>query len=125
MLVTFPFSRLLQSDHLADICFTFLLNPCMLKTGEVLNAIGFRKGDSHCKPTAAQIPSIIITYSNVQGTEQPSGYSSGLLFPKNSSHSQDKDSSSQPDRLYQGVALASVSGETRAQLSTEDLPKLP
>ncbi|EMP26532.1 Melanopsin-A [Chelonia mydas] len=70
------------------------------------------------------IPSIIITYSNVQGMEQPSEYSSDFRFPKNSSHSQDKDYSSQPDRLYQGVALASISGETTDQLSAEDLPKL-
>ncbi|CAM5156428.1 unnamed protein product [Natator depressus] len=95
-----------------------------IQTGEGLNGTGLRKGDSHSRPSAAQIPSIIITYSNVQGMEQPSEYSSDFRFLKNSSHSQDKDYSSQPDRLYQGVALASILGETTDQLSAEDLPKL-
>ncbi|XP_039402751.1 melanopsin isoform X3 [Mauremys reevesii] len=95
-----------------------------MQTGEGLNGTELRKGDSHSRLSAAQIPSIIITYSNVQGIEQPSEYTSGLGFPENSSHNQDKDYSSQPDRQYQGVALASIAGGTTDQLSAEDLPKL-
>ncbi|XP_062436231.1 melanopsin [Rhea pennata] len=63
-------------------------------TGESLNGIGLRKGESHQRPSAAQIPSIIITYSNGQGVELPSEYSSGFLYPKMKSHSQKKNSSS-------------------------------
>ncbi|KAM9132613.1 melanopsin [Pangshura tecta] len=95
-----------------------------MQTGEGLNGTGLQNGDSHSRLSAAQIPSIIITYSNVQGIEQPSEYTSGLGFPENSSHNQDKDYSSQPDRRYQGVALDSIAGGTTDQLSAEDLPKL-
>uniref|UniRef100_K7FPC1 Opsin 4 n=1 Tax=Pelodiscus sinensis TaxID=13735 RepID=K7FPC1_PELSI len=65
-----------------------------IQTGESLKGTGLRKGESHCKPSAAQIPSIIVTYSNVQEIEQPSEFGSGLQFLKNSSLVQDKDYSS-------------------------------
>ncbi|XP_069719608.1 melanopsin isoform X3 [Phaenicophaeus curvirostris] len=65
-----------------------------LSKGESLNGIGQRKGESHHRPSAAQIPSITVTYSNAQGVELPSGYNSGFLYPKINSHKQTKKSSS-------------------------------
>nr|XP_021152974.1 melanopsin isoform X3 [Columba livia] len=62
--------------------------------GENLNGIEQRKGESHHRPSAAQIPSITITYSNIQGAELPSGYNSGFLYPKINSHKQNKKSNS-------------------------------
>ncbi|XP_074686534.1 melanopsin isoform X4 [Strix aluco] len=62
--------------------------------GESLNDIGQRKGESHHRQSAAQIPSITVTYSNVQGIEQPSGYNSGFLHPKINSRKQNKKSNS-------------------------------
>ncbi|OPJ84669.1 melanopsin [Patagioenas fasciata monilis] len=62
--------------------------------GENLNGIEQRKGESHCRPLAAQIPSITITYSDIQGGERPSGYNSGFLYPKINSHKQNKKSNS-------------------------------
>ncbi|XP_010210598.1 PREDICTED: melanopsin [Tinamus guttatus] len=62
-------------------------------TSESLNGTGL-KGDSHQTPSAAQIPSIIITYSNVQGVEAPSERSSGFLYPKIKSHRQKSHSNS-------------------------------
>ncbi|XP_053927314.1 melanopsin isoform X6 [Cuculus canorus] len=65
-----------------------------VKKSESLNSIGQRKGESHHRPSAAQIPSITITYSNVQGVELPSGYNSDFLYPKINSHKQTKKSNS-------------------------------
>ncbi|XP_071896205.1 melanopsin isoform X3 [Anas platyrhynchos] len=62
--------------------------------GECLNGIGPRKGEPRHRPSAAQIPSIIVTYSNAQGVELPSGYSSGFLSPKIKSHRQNNNSNS-------------------------------
>ncbi|KAM6330332.1 melanopsin [Podargus strigoides] len=62
--------------------------------GESLNVTGQRRGESHHGPSAAQIPSITITYSNVQGVELSSGYSSDFLYPKINSHKQNKKSNS-------------------------------
>ncbi|GAB0192389.1 melanopsin [Grus japonensis] len=62
--------------------------------GESLNGIGQRKGESHHGPSAAQIPSITITYSNVQGADLPSGYNPGFLHPKINSHKQNEKSNS-------------------------------
>ncbi|XP_042674642.1 melanopsin isoform X1 [Centrocercus urophasianus] len=62
--------------------------------GESLSGIGLRKGEPRHRTSASQIPSIIITCSNVQGVELPSGYSTGFLYPKNKSHKQNKSSSS-------------------------------
>ncbi|XP_065494938.1 melanopsin isoform X1 [Caloenas nicobarica] len=61
---------------------------------ENLNGTEQRKGESHHRSSAAQLPSITITYSNVQGAELPSGYSSGFLYPKINSHKQNKKSNS-------------------------------
>ncbi|XP_050161498.1 melanopsin [Myiozetetes cayanensis] len=58
--------------------------------GESLNSIGQRKGVSCYGSLAAQIPSITITCSNVQGVELPSRYNSGFLYPKTNSHKQNK-----------------------------------
>ncbi|NXU72439.1 OPN4A protein, partial [Oreotrochilus melanogaster] len=52
-----------------------------------INVIGQRKGESHHRPSAAQIPSIKITYSNVQREELPYEYNSDFLYPKTNSHS--------------------------------------
>ncbi|XP_071605362.1 melanopsin isoform X2 [Heliangelus exortis] len=52
-----------------------------------INVIGQRKGESHHRPPAAQIPSIKITYSNVQREELPYEYNSDFLHPKTNSHS--------------------------------------
>ncbi|XP_032047283.1 melanopsin [Aythya fuligula] len=65
-----------------------------IQRGECLNSIGPRKGEPRHRPSAAQIPSIIVTYSNAQGVELPSGYSSGFLSPKIKSHRQNNNSSS-------------------------------
>ncbi|KAM6067248.1 LOW QUALITY PROTEIN: melanopsin [Chlamydotis macqueenii] len=62
--------------------------------GDSLNGIGKRKGESHNRSSAAQIPSITITYSNIQGVELPSRYNSGFLYPKINSHKQNKKSNS-------------------------------
>uniref|UniRef100_A0A8C0BW19 Opsin 4 n=1 Tax=Buteo japonicus TaxID=224669 RepID=A0A8C0BW19_9AVES len=62
--------------------------------GDSLNGIGQRKGESHHRPSAAQTPSITITYSKFQGVELPSGYNSGFLHPKINSHKQNKKSNS-------------------------------
>ncbi|XP_048167910.1 melanopsin isoform X1 [Corvus hawaiiensis] len=64
------------------------------KKGESLNSIGQRKGESHQGSSSAQIPSITITCSSVQGVELPSRYNSGFLYPKSNSHKQNKKSSS-------------------------------
>ncbi|XP_010142035.1 PREDICTED: melanopsin-A-like [Buceros rhinoceros silvestris] len=61
-----------------------------IKRAENLNGIGQGKGNSHQALFAAQIPSITITYSSVQGVELPSRYSSGFLYPKINSHRQHK-----------------------------------
>ncbi|XP_074855682.1 melanopsin [Carettochelys insculpta] len=72
-----------------------------IHTGESLKGTGLQKGDPFCKPSAAQIPSIIITYSNTQEIEEPFENSSELQFPKNSTHSQEEENcSSQPNELY-------------------------
>ncbi|KAM6306362.1 melanopsin [Aegotheles albertisi] len=60
--------------------------------GESLNGTGQRKGESHHGPFAAQIPSITITYSSLQGEELPSGYNSSFLYPKIKRHKQNKKS---------------------------------
>ncbi|RMC11727.1 hypothetical protein DUI87_11850 [Hirundo rustica rustica] len=65
-----------------------------LKKSESLNSIGQRKGESHQGSPSAQIPTITITCSSVQGVELPSRYNSGFLYPKSSSHKQNKKSSS-------------------------------
>ncbi|XP_010115286.1 PREDICTED: melanopsin-A-like [Chlamydotis macqueenii] len=65
-----------------------------IKRGDSLNGIGKRKGESHNRSSAAQIPSITITYSNIQGVELPSRYNSGFLYPKINSHKQNKKSNS-------------------------------
>ncbi|XP_049666086.1 melanopsin isoform X6 [Accipiter gentilis] len=65
-----------------------------IKRGDNLNDIGQRKGESHHRPSAAQTPSITITYSDFQGVELPSGYNSGFLHPKINSHKQNKKSNS-------------------------------
>ncbi|XP_008942995.1 PREDICTED: melanopsin-A-like [Merops nubicus] len=64
-----------------------------IKRGESLNSIAQGKGESHHGPPAAQIPSITITYSSVQGVELPSRYNSGFLYPKINSRKQNKNSS--------------------------------
>ncbi|XP_027751738.1 melanopsin [Empidonax traillii] len=61
-----------------------------IKVSESLNSIGQRKGVSCYGSLAAQIPSITITCSNVQGAELPSRYSSGFLYPQTNSHKQNK-----------------------------------
>ncbi|XP_027505148.1 melanopsin [Corapipo altera] len=61
-----------------------------IKVSESLNSIGQRKGESCYGSLAAQIPSITITCSNVQGVELPSRYNSGFLYPKTNSHKQNK-----------------------------------
>ncbi|KAJ7403079.1 Melanopsin-A [Pitangus sulphuratus] len=61
-----------------------------IKEGESLNSIEQRKGVSCYGSLAAQIPSITITCSNVQGVELPSRYNSGFLYPKTNSHKQNK-----------------------------------
>ncbi|XP_064573044.1 melanopsin isoform X5 [Zonotrichia leucophrys gambelii] len=65
-----------------------------IKKRESLNSIGQRKGESHQGPSSAKIPSITITCSSVQGAELPSRYNYGFLYPKSSSHKQNKKSSS-------------------------------
>ncbi|OXB70914.1 UNVERIFIED_CONTAM: hypothetical protein H355_011109 [Colinus virginianus] len=65
-----------------------------IQGGESQSGIGLRNGESHHRPSTSQIPSIIITYSSVQGVELPSEYSTGLLYPKNKSHRQNKSSNS-------------------------------
>ncbi|OWK53710.1 Melanopsin [Lonchura striata] len=60
---------------------------------ESLNSIGQRR-EFHQGSSSAQIPSITITCSSVQGVELPSRYNSGFLYPKSSSHKQNKKSSS-------------------------------
>ncbi|XP_032921522.1 melanopsin isoform X2 [Catharus ustulatus] len=65
-----------------------------IKRSESLNSIGQRKGESHQGSSSAQIPSITVTYSSVQGVELPSRYNSGFLHPKSSSHKQNKKFSS-------------------------------
>ncbi|KAM9010018.1 melanopsin [Ara ararauna] len=92
--------------------------------GESLNGIGHRKGQSHCGPPAAQIPSITITYSNVQGVELPSGYHSGFLYPKINSHKQNKKSNSLVSAASQNVTSASNSRTTTDQLNPDYLPTL-
>ncbi|XP_064001742.1 melanopsin [Pogoniulus pusillus] len=62
-----------------------------IKSGETLNGIGQRKEESQHGPSTAQIPSITITYSNVQGADLPSQYNSGFLYPKTNSHKQHKN----------------------------------
>ncbi|KAI1231672.1 Melanopsin-A, partial [Lamprotornis superbus] len=51
---------------------------------ESLNSIGQRKGESHQGSSSAQIPSITVTYSSIQGVELPSRYNSGFLYPTSS-----------------------------------------
>ncbi|XP_071420018.1 melanopsin isoform X2 [Pithys albifrons albifrons] len=63
-----------------------------IKEGESLNSIQQRKGESHYGSLAAQIPTITITCSNIQGVELPSRYNSGLLYPK--TNQQNKKSNS-------------------------------
>ncbi|NXQ53435.1 OPN4A protein, partial [Anthoscopus minutus] len=65
-----------------------------IKKSESLNIIEQRKGESRQGPSSAQIPSITITYSSVQGVELPSRYNSGFLYPKSINHKQNKKSSS-------------------------------
>ncbi|OXB68093.1 hypothetical protein ASZ78_003334 [Callipepla squamata] len=65
-----------------------------IQGGESQSGIGLRNGESHHRPSTSQIPSIIITYSSVQGVELPSEYSTGFLYPKNKSHRQNKSSKS-------------------------------
>ncbi|KAJ7427344.1 melanopsin isoform X2 [Willisornis vidua] len=60
--------------------------------GESLNSIQQRKGESHYGSLAAQIPTITITCSNIQGVELPSRYNSGFLYPK--TNKQNKKSNS-------------------------------
>ncbi|XP_035426271.1 melanopsin [Cygnus atratus] len=62
-----------------------------IQRGECLNGIGPRKGEPRHRPSAAQVPSIIVTYSNAQGIELPSGYRSGFLSPKIKSHRQNNN----------------------------------
>ncbi|KAM6130503.1 LOW QUALITY PROTEIN: melanopsin [Phoenicopterus ruber ruber] len=65
-----------------------------IQRGESLNGIGQRKGESYHGPSAAQIPSITVTYSHAQGIELLSGYNSGFLNPNINSHKQNKKSNS-------------------------------
>ncbi|XP_061304108.1 melanopsin [Pezoporus flaviventris] len=91
---------------------------------ESLNGTGQRKGQSHSGPPAAQIPSITITYSNVQGVELPSGYHSGFLYPKINSHKQNRKSNSLVSGASNNVTLANTSRTTTDLLNPEYLPTL-
>ncbi|KAJ6661607.1 hypothetical protein lerEdw1_013846 [Lerista edwardsae] len=81
---------------------TYILEDSL--TGEDLTAFG-REEDPYYRPSAAPIPSIIVTFSNVQGTDLPLDYSSGPFCSRNSGHSWDQDSSSQQEWLCQGQNL--------------------
>ncbi|KAJ7324326.1 hypothetical protein JRQ81_017346 [Phrynocephalus forsythii] len=94
-------------------------------TGEDLNAFGWRGEDSYYKASsAAHIPSIIVTFSNVQRTEMPLESSSDEINSRNCGYSWERDSSSHLDWLCRGSALAPTSGKNMCQLSVENLPKL-
>ncbi|KAM9380116.1 LOW QUALITY PROTEIN: melanopsin [Phaethornis superciliosus] len=64
-----------------------------LTGGDSINVIGQGKGESHHRPSAAQIPSIKITYSNVQREELPYEYNSDFLYPKTNSQQNKKSNS--------------------------------
>ncbi|XP_078247099.1 melanopsin isoform X3 [Pogona vitticeps] len=93
--------------------------------GEDLNAFGWRREDSYYGPsTAAQIPSIIVTFSNVQRTDLPLESNSDVINSRTSGYSWERNSSTHLEWLCQGSALAPTSGKSMCQLSVENLPKL-
>ncbi|XP_008117317.1 melanopsin isoform X2 [Anolis carolinensis] len=93
-------------------------------TGEDLNAFGWRREESYSGPsTSSQIPSIIVTFSNVQRTDLPLESSSGALCSRNSSYSWEKDSNSRLEWLCHASALAPTSERNMCQLSVEDLAR--
>ncbi|NXL84151.1 OPN4A protein, partial [Alectura lathami] len=63
-------------------------------TVRIFLIFGMDLRESHHRPSASQIPSITITYSNVQGVELSPGHSSAFLCPKNKSHRKNKNSNS-------------------------------
>ncbi|XP_062989179.1 melanopsin [Elgaria multicarinata webbii] len=94
-------------------------------TGEDLNPFGLRGEDSYYRrPTAAHIPSIIVTFSNVQRTELPLESSPDASYSRNSGYSWEKNSSSRLEWLCQGSAFTPTSETNMCQLSVENLPKL-
>uniref|UniRef100_A0A8D2JIB4 Opsin 4 n=1 Tax=Varanus komodoensis TaxID=61221 RepID=A0A8D2JIB4_VARKO len=96
-----------------------------LSTGEDLNNFGPRGESSYYRRSpAAQIPSIIVTFSNVQRTELPSESNTDPSYSRNSGYSWEKNASSQLEWLYQGSAFAPASETNMCQLSVENLPKL-
>nr|XP_020661617.1 melanopsin [Pogona vitticeps] len=93
--------------------------------GEDLNAFGWRGEDSYYGPsTAAQIPSIVVTFSNVQRTDLPLESNSDVINSRTSGYSWERNSSTHLEWLCQGSALAPTSGKSMCQLSVENLPKL-
>ncbi|XP_067996128.1 melanopsin isoform X1 [Melanerpes formicivorus] len=78
-----------EADDIPMVELNVTKNTAIPTNGETVNGIGQRKESQH-GPSAAQIPSITITYSNVQGVELPSRYSSDFLYPKINSHKQNK-----------------------------------
>ncbi|XP_066476275.1 melanopsin [Tiliqua scincoides] len=93
-------------------------------TGEDMTAFGLREDHPCYRSSSAQIPSIIVTFSNIQGTDPPSEYSSGPLCSRNSGHGWDKNSSSQREWLCQGMALAAGSERNMCQFNVENVSKL-
>ncbi|KAM6266013.1 melanopsin [Porphyrio hochstetteri] len=83
-----------DDDDISMVELNFTEHTAIHTRGESLNGIGQSKAESHHGLSAAQIPSITITYSNVQGVELPSRYNSGFLHPKINSHKQNKKSNS-------------------------------
>ncbi|XP_042311935.1 melanopsin isoform X2 [Sceloporus undulatus] len=93
-------------------------------TGEDLNVFGWRRENSYYKPSASsQIPSIIVTFSNVQRTDLPLETSSGALCSRISGYSWEKDTNNPLEWLCQGSALAPTSERNMCQLSVENLAR--
>nr|XP_034993740.1 melanopsin isoform X1 [Zootoca vivipara] len=92
-------------------------------TGDDQYTFGVRAEDSCYPSSAAQIPSIVVTYSHVQRMELPFQPNSDPSCSRNSGYSWERNSSSRLEWLCQDSALGPTPETHMCQLSVENLPK--
>ncbi|MEE6518682.1 hypothetical protein FKM82_029820 [Ascaphus truei] len=94
-----------------------------LSISKSLNNFGQRKGDSFTRGTAARIPSIVVTYSNLQGSQAASEHNSTLPCHRVNSQDCDKDTKKQMDQIQQNTPTATITSATTPQTNTDVFPK--
>ncbi|XP_075466675.1 melanopsin isoform X2 [Ascaphus truei] len=94
-----------------------------LSISKSLNNFGQRKGDSFTRGTAARIPSIVVTYSNLQGSQAASEHNSTLPCHRVNSQDCDKDTKKQMDQIKQNTPTATITSATTPQTNTDVFPK--